>query len=170
MPVVSLPEQGQLVEVQQRGYVVTDVRQSTLPPDPLKLHNPTPQYRVALSSSTDDRLGEELQVIWEVGPGAQVVKGSTLPRPDDFDDPDRFDAFFDAFPWGAIASADVRSPTNMDLPHLRMHPHGCGDAECKMRWLPPEFSRELTDVSVGEIFQALGIEQPDEAIGSQVSS
>jgi hypothetical protein len=36
MPAVSrtsIPEQGQLVEVHQRRYVVTEVRQSTLPPD-----------------------------------------------------------------------------------------------------------------------------------------
>lgn len=106
---VSLPEQGQLVEVRQRRYVVTEVRQSTLPPDPLKVHDPTPQHRVTLSSVEDDALGEELQVIWEIEPGAQKVEGSTLPQPDGFDDPQRFDAFLDAVRWGAIASADVRA-------------------------------------------------------------
>jgi hypothetical protein len=38
MPVASLHEQGPLIEVRQRRYVVTDVRQSTLPPELLKLH------------------------------------------------------------------------------------------------------------------------------------
>lgn len=38
MPVVPLHEQGQLLEVRQCRYVVTDVRQSMLPPELLKLH------------------------------------------------------------------------------------------------------------------------------------
>ena len=111
MPAVtgtSLPEQGQLVEVRQRRYVVTEVRQSTLPPDPLKVYDPTPQHRVTLASVEDDALGEELQVIWEIEPGAQIVEGAVLPQPHGFDDPQRFDAFMDAVRWGAIASADVR--------------------------------------------------------------
>src|SRR5205085_5422213 len=66
MSIAALPEQGQLVEVRQRRYVVTDIRQSTLPPDPLKLYDPTPQHRVTLASVEDDALGEELQVIWEI--------------------------------------------------------------------------------------------------------
>lgn len=112
MPAVagtSLPEQGQLVEVRQRRYVVTEVRQSTLPPDPLKAYDPTPQHRVTLASVEDDALGEELQVIWEIEPGASTVEGAALPQPTGFDDPHRFDAFMDAVRWGAIASADVRA-------------------------------------------------------------
>ena len=109
MILVSLPEQGQLVEVRQRRYVVTEVRQSTLPPDPLKIHDSTPQHRVTLSSVEDDALGEELHVIWEIEPGAHAVEGSVLPRPGGFDAPQRFDAFLDAVRWGAIASADVRA-------------------------------------------------------------
>ncbi len=105
----ALPEQGQLVEVRQRRYVVTEVQQSTLPPDHLKVYDPTPQHRVTLSSVEDDALGEELQVIWEIEPGAQIVEGSALPQPTGFDDPHRFDAFMDAVRWGAIASADVRT-------------------------------------------------------------
>lgn len=60
MSIVALPEQSQLVEVRQRRYVVTQIRQSTLPPDPLKIHDPTPQHSVTLSSVEDDALGEEL--------------------------------------------------------------------------------------------------------------
>ncbi|MEI8166657.1 MAG: DISARM system SNF2-like helicase DrmD, partial [Chloroflexales bacterium] len=105
----SLPEHGQLVEVRQRRYVVTEVRQSTLPPDPLRIYDPTPQHRVTLASVEDDAIGEELQVIWEIEPGAQVVEGAALPQPTGFDAPRRFDAFMDAVRWGAIASADVRA-------------------------------------------------------------
>ena len=74
MVIVALPEHGQLVEVRQRRYVVTEVHQSTLPPDPLKSYDPTPQHRVTLASVEDDALGEELQVIWELELGAQVVE------------------------------------------------------------------------------------------------
>lgn len=105
----TLPEHGQLVEVRQRRYVVTELRQSTLPPDVVKAHDPTPQHRVTLAAVEDDALGEELQVIWEIEPGAHVVEGAVLPRLDGFDDPPRFDAFLDAVRWGAIASADVRA-------------------------------------------------------------
>ena len=105
----ALPAQGQLVEVRQRRYIVTDLRQSTLPPDPLRPFDPTPQHRVTLASVEDDALGEELQVIWELEPGTHLVEDAILPQPTGFDDPYRFDAFMDAVRWGAIASADVRA-------------------------------------------------------------
>jgi hypothetical protein len=60
------PEQGQLVDVRQRRYVVTDVEASTLRPAR------PPQHLVTLSSVEDDALGEELQVVWELEPGTRV--------------------------------------------------------------------------------------------------
>ena len=42
---VSLPEQGQLVEVRQRRYVVGEIRQSALPPDPLAAQQLPPQQK-----------------------------------------------------------------------------------------------------------------------------
>ncbi|HEX6288037.1 MAG TPA: DISARM system SNF2-like helicase DrmD [Herpetosiphonaceae bacterium] len=109
MSTIAIPEHGQLVEVRQRRYVVADVRQSTLPPDPLSLADPVPQHLVTLASVEDDALGEELQVIWEVEPGAQVVEQTALPTPSGCDPPARFDAFLNAVRWGAAASADVRA-------------------------------------------------------------
>lgn len=110
MPIVTaVPEQGQLVEVRQRRYVVHDILQSELPQDVLSQHDPEPQHLLSLSSVEDDALGEEIQVIWEIEPGARVIERGDLPQPDGFDDPARFDAFVDAVRWGAIASADVRS-------------------------------------------------------------
>ena len=82
MTSTSIPEQGQLVEVRQRHYVVTDVRQSTLPPEPLAQADATPQHRVTLASVEDDALGEELQVIWEIEPDTQVCEDLILLRPD----------------------------------------------------------------------------------------
>lgn len=105
----AIPEQGQLVKVRQRLYVVTDVRQTTLPAGVL-LSNVTPaQHLVLLSSIEDDGLGEELQVIWELEPGTQVFERVELPKPTCFDDPARLDAFLDAVRWGAASSADIRT-------------------------------------------------------------
>ncbi len=105
----ATPEQGQLVRVRQRQYVVTDIRQTTLPASPLLPKATPPQSLVLLSSIEDDGLGEELQVIWELEPGTQVYERVELPQPTGFDDPARLDAFLDAVRWGAASSADIRT-------------------------------------------------------------
>src|SRR5262245_25439147 len=104
----NLPEQGQLVDVRQRRYVVTEVEASTLPPSPLKSPRPL-QHLVTLASVEDDALGEELQVVWELEPGPRVYEKLALPDPTGFDPPARLDAFLDAVRWGAASSADVHS-------------------------------------------------------------
>jgi SNF2 family DNA or RNA helicase len=87
--------------------MVTDVSASTLPPDRLKVESP--QNLITLSSVEDDALGEELNVIWEMEPGARIVERVALPDPTGFDSPDRLDAFLDAVRWGASSSADLRT-------------------------------------------------------------
>jgi len=103
------PEQGQLVTVRQRRYVVTEVTKSTLPDRLLQTSENGAQHLVSLSSVEDDALGEELQVIWELEPGAQTIEKVALPEPTGFDDPERLDAFLDAVRWGAASSADVKN-------------------------------------------------------------
>jgi ERCC4-related helicase len=103
------PEQGQLVEVRHRQYVVTEVAKSTLPDRLLLSSNSEGQHLVTLASIEDDALGEELQVIWEIEPGAEVKEKVALPEPTAFDEPVRLDAFLDAVRWGAASAADVRS-------------------------------------------------------------
>ena len=103
------PEQGQMVSVRSRNWMVTDVSASTLPPERLQTGLESPQHLVTLSSVEDDGLGEELNVIWELEPGARVVEKVALPDPTGFDPPDRLDAFLDAVRWGASSSADVRT-------------------------------------------------------------
>jgi len=66
-----VPEQGQIVTIRQRRYVVTDILGSTLPPGVL-LSQVKPQHLITLNAIEDDALGESLQVIWELEPGAQV--------------------------------------------------------------------------------------------------
>src|SRR5215813_15631490 len=101
------PEQGQLVSVRSRQWIVTNVRPSTLPTSALKPTFAGPQHLLTLASVEDDGLGEELQVIWEIEPGARVIEKVALPEPSGFDPPDKFDAFLDAVRWGASSSADV---------------------------------------------------------------
>lgn len=99
-------EPGQLVEVRGRQYVVTDIRPSALPADPLAPAPHTTQHLASLLSVDDDTSGEELEVLWEIEPGARVHDHGSLPAPDRFDSPDHLDAFLDAVRWGAVSSAD----------------------------------------------------------------
>jgi superfamily II DNA or RNA helicase len=64
-----------------------------------------------LTSVSDDDLGEELTVVWEVEPGREVLPVSRLPNIEagGFDDPERLGAFLDAVRWGTVASADTRT-------------------------------------------------------------
>ena len=103
------PEQGQMVSVRSRNWMVTEVLASTLPPNRLQTTLESPQHLLTLSSVEDDGLGEELNVIWELEPGARVVEKVALPDPTGFDPPDRLDAFLDAVRWGASSTADVRT-------------------------------------------------------------
>jgi superfamily II DNA or RNA helicase len=106
----GVPAQGQLVEVRQRRFVVTEVHRSSLQLDLYNdIRDQTTQHLVQLSSVEDDGLGEELQVVWEIEPGARVLERATLPDPTKgFDEAYRLDAFLDAVRWGAVASADVQ--------------------------------------------------------------
>jgi SNF2 family DNA or RNA helicase len=105
----DLPESGQLVNVRSRRWVVGEVQSGTLPPPPLQPVPDKPQHLVSLISVEDDALGEELQVVWEIEPGASVIEKVSLPEPNGFDPPDRLDAFLDAVRWGAASTADVRN-------------------------------------------------------------
>jgi superfamily II DNA or RNA helicase len=105
----AIPEQGQLVNVRSRQFVVMDVRNTTLPTNPMLNVVEKSQHLVSLSSVEDDGLGEELQVIWELEPGAVVYEKMELPKPTDFDSPARLDAFLDAVRWGAASTADIRT-------------------------------------------------------------
>src|SRR5579864_1139682 len=107
--VASPPEQGQLVNVRSRQWIVNDVRASTLPAPALKPAFSGPQHLLTLASVEDDGLGEELQVIWEIEPGAKVIEKVALPEPTGFDPPDKLDAFLDAVRWGAASTADVKN-------------------------------------------------------------
>ena len=99
-----VPEQGQLVEVRRRQFVVAEVLRSGLPTD-----GRGPQHLVSLNSIEDDALGESMQVIWEIEPGARILEQAGLPTPDGFDDPTQLEAFLHAVRWGAVTDADYQA-------------------------------------------------------------
>ena len=94
----NIPEPGQLVEVRRRQWVVAEVDASKL--------GSVQQHAVTLASIDEDALGEELQVIWEIEPGAHVIERAGLPAITGQDDSDTLEAFLDAVRWGAATNAD----------------------------------------------------------------
>ena len=62
----GVPEPGQLVSVRRRQWIVADVEASEA--EGLAQQ----QHLIKLASIDDDGLGEELEVIWEIEPGAHV--------------------------------------------------------------------------------------------------
>jgi len=92
-PAVPVPEQGQLVRVRQRHYIVQDVASGSVEPSRAE------QHRVRLECLDDDQVGSTLDVIWqhEVNPVVHDQLG--LPRPEAWDPKERFDAFLHATRW-----------------------------------------------------------------------
>jgi SNF2 family DNA or RNA helicase len=95
----QIPEPGQLVEVRRRQWVVSDVQGQSFEAN-------RDQHVVTLSSLDEDALGEELQVVWQIEPGAQVLEKAGMPRVTGIDSEDKSDAFLDAVRWGAVTNAD----------------------------------------------------------------
>lgn len=98
---------GQLARVRGRIWAVGNV----LGDSQAHVDGRQLQHLVSLVSVEDDATGEELEVIWEIEPGTQVIERAELPRiePGRLDDPAELDAFLDAVRWGAVTSADQRS-------------------------------------------------------------
>ena len=111
---VAVPEQGNLVRVRDRFWVVESVRPSALPPDPLSAAGSVQHHCVNLVPIDDKGGPEPLAVFWETEPGTEIRPQAELPDPAaGLDDADAFSAFLDAARWGAIASAD---PGNFQSP------------------------------------------------------
>lgn len=107
--VPQVPEPGQIVKVRGSTWAVADVREQGLLRSPADETLPTRNHVVALQSLDEDRLGEELRVVWELEVGHSVAPDQGLPEQiagDGFDDPNTLAAFVDAVRWGAITSAD----------------------------------------------------------------
>ena len=96
----AAPEPGQLVEVRRRQWIVSKVESGSVAPGLPKRH------LVRLASIDEDALGEEIEVLWELEPGANVIERAGLPRLTGLDDPSELQAFLDAVVWGAATNAD----------------------------------------------------------------
>lgn len=121
MVVKSIPEQGQLVQIRSRPWVVSAVRANLTPSIGLPMPSEHREHLVSLSSVEDDGLGEELQVVWEIEPGAKILERITLPAPLGLDSPEKLDAFLDAVRWGAASLADqknIQSPFRSGIVNL----------------------------------------------------
>lgn len=94
------PEPGQLVEARRRQWIVSEVDGGSVAPGLPKRH------LVRLASIDEDALGEEIEVLWELEPGAHVIERAGLPRVTGLDDPGTLQAFLDAVRWGAATNAD----------------------------------------------------------------
>ncbi|MDR1238464.1 MAG: DEAD/DEAH box helicase, partial [Propionibacteriaceae bacterium] len=108
----ELPEPGRVVEVRGATWAVTDVQEQGLLRSPADEGRAETQHVVSLQSLEEDRMGEELAVVWELEVGHTVVPDQGLPETvsaDAFDDPNVLGAYIDAVRWGAVTSADVKA-------------------------------------------------------------
>ncbi len=105
----SLPEPGQVVEVRGSAWAVANVQPQGLPRSPADEATAGLSHVIELQSLDEDRLGEQLSVVWELEVGHTVTPPQGLPeavRADSFDEPDTLAGFIDAMRWGAVTSAD----------------------------------------------------------------
>lgn len=103
---VLIPEEGQLVSVRDRRFVVMEVVADSLSHD---RDGMIPQHLIRLASVEDDGLGEQIDVVWELEPGSRILERSTLPLATGLDEPRRLDALLDAVRWAAASTADHRN-------------------------------------------------------------
>lgn len=97
----QLPEVGQLVSVRRRQWLVADVNSNFIKNKERK------HSLVTLSSIDEDALGEQIEIIWEIEPGAKVMQSAGLPVfTGEFDNSDDLDAFLNAVRWGTATNID----------------------------------------------------------------
>ncbi|MDP9889955.1 DISARM system SNF2-like helicase DrmD [Pseudarthrobacter enclensis] len=104
-----LPEPGQVVEVRGSTWAVVNVQAQGLPRSPADESVAQISHVVDLQSLDEDRLGEQLSVVWELEVGHTVTPAQGLPETiyaEQFDDPTTLAGFVDAMRWGAVTSAD----------------------------------------------------------------
>ncbi|WP_370891246.1 DISARM system SNF2-like helicase DrmD [Janibacter sp. GXQ6167] len=104
------PEPGQVVEVRGSTWAVANVQVQGLPRSPADEATAQLSHVVDLQSLDEDRLGEQLSVVWELEVGRTVTPAQGLPDviyADAFDEPATLAGFIDAMRWGAVTSADA---------------------------------------------------------------
>ena len=101
-----VPDQGQVVEVRGSTWAVADVRQQGLPRSPADEAAAAAHHVVTLQSLDEDRLGEELTVVWELEVGHTVAPDQGLPETIDAE----ASTTRTRWPRSSTRSAGVRSP------------------------------------------------------------
>jgi superfamily II DNA or RNA helicase len=106
----AVPSEGQVVLVRGEYWAVSEVKSQGLPRSSADEDNQL-QHLVSLSSLSEEKLGHEIRVLWEIEVGATVLPDLGLPEVNDggFDNPQHFAAFLDSMRWSAVTSADVRT-------------------------------------------------------------
>lgn len=99
-PINTIPSEGQLVEVRRRQWIVSEVNESGL------FARGPAQHIVRLNSIDEDSMGEMLEVLWQIEPGARILERAGFPAISGYDSAERIDAFTDAVRWGAATNAD----------------------------------------------------------------
>ena len=103
---MSIPEQGQLVKVRNKYFLVQDISSHSSLEDVVS-------HRVTLESVNEDDMGSTLDVIWELEPNKSIHEALTIPSPTKWDSLNRFTAFIHAIKWStssAIEGKEFSSP------------------------------------------------------------
>jgi hypothetical protein len=104
---LEIPEQGQLVQVRNRHFIVEDVWAGDVQNEEMPMH------RVRLECVDDDGLGDALDVIWEHEVHRSVLSDLGLPKPENWDPLDRLEAFLLASRWSlssVLAGLPLQAP------------------------------------------------------------
>ncbi|WP_328284287.1 DISARM system SNF2-like helicase DrmD [Brevibacterium sp. UCMA 11752] len=107
-----VPKPGEVVLVRGSLWAVTDVRVQGLSRSPADDADQRLDHIVTLQSIAEDRLGEEVTLVWELELGHSITPDQGLPEritTDGFDEPRILAAFVDALRWGAVTSADPKA-------------------------------------------------------------
>ncbi len=115
------PEQGQMVRLRQRFWLVQDVTGDQFAADQPVTHH------VLLECLDDDNLGEALEVIWECEIAPQLFESPELPKLAGWDSASRFDAFLTAVRWSSTSLLErdaIQSPFRaaIDIEEYQLEP------------------------------------------------
>jgi hypothetical protein len=104
----AVPSEGQVVLVRGEYWAVSEVKSQGLPRSSADENNQL-QHLVSLSSLSEEKLGHEIRVLWEIEVGATVLPDLGLPEVNDggFDDPQHFAAFLDSMRWSAVEIVSI---------------------------------------------------------------
>ena len=75
-----LPDPGQVVEVRGSTWAVANIQTQGLPRSPADENTSRLSHKVELQCLDEDRLGEQLSVIWELELGQSVTPPQGLPE------------------------------------------------------------------------------------------